>query len=81
MQGGCIRRGCYQKCFNKMKKKLTSEHIQSIKYFWNYKGDIESYSLFDEILPILKAEKPELIEAWNDYKSAEKIMDAVVKSL
>jgi hypothetical protein len=62
-------------------EKLTDEQIDSLKYFWEEKGDLERYSEFKELIPQILEQYPELLKAWYDYKASIKIMDKVVKSL
>ena len=63
------------------KNELTEEDISMLKYFWEEKGDIERYTAFKELKPIIQEHHPELLKAWSDYKASIKIMDAVVNSL
>lgn len=60
---------------------LTQEDIETLKYFWNEKEDIERYSDFEKIKPQLKKQFPELLKAWNNYKVSIKIMNAVIDSI
>ena len=64
-----------------MTKKLTEDQLSSIKYFWQDKGDLERYCSFEELKPALLEQKPEIIKAWNDYKTAVAILDAVIENI
>jgi hypothetical protein len=60
---------------------LTEEQISDIKYFWEYKGDLERYSSFEELKPLIWEQKPQIMKAWNDYKASIEILNAVIESL
>ena len=62
-------------------EKLTSEQIESLKYFWKEKSDLERYAFFEELKPQIQEQFPELLKAWYDYKAGIKIMDLVIDSL
>jgi hypothetical protein len=62
-------------------EKLTEAQVDSLKYFWEEKGDLERYARFEALKPQILEQYPELLKAWYDYKASIKIMDAVVKSL
>lgn len=64
-----------------MKNKLTEKDVNDLKYFWQYKGDLERYCNFEVLKPVLEKEKPEVIKAWNDYKASIKILDLVIENL
>jgi len=61
--------------------KLTEHDINSLKYFWHSKGDLERLTTFEELKPLIEKEYPELLKAWNDYKVSIKIMEAVIDSI
>lgn len=52
-----------------------------LKYFWEEKGNIERYVGFEAMKPKLQEQFPEVLKAWNDYKTSERIFDAVITSL
>lgn len=60
--------------------KITEQELDSIKYFWEYKGDLERYTKFEELKPKLEREYPEILKAWNDYKASIKILDLVIEN-
>jgi len=64
-----------------MKRTLTEEDINSLKYFWQETGDLERLSTFEALKPILEKENPKVIKAWNNYKSSESILDAIINNL
>lgn len=64
-----------------MSSKLTAQMISDLKYFWQDKGDLERYSSFEKIKPLLEKEKPEVLKAWNDYKASIRILDCVIDNL
>ncbi len=52
-----------------------------IRYFWEEKGDLERNADWENVIPILERECPQIVKAWRDYIAARAILDAVVKSL
>ena len=64
-----------------MENKLTEQDLNDLQYFWQEKEDLERLSTFERLIPILEKEKPEVLKAWNDYKSSKKILDIVIDSL
>lgn len=64
-----------------MKGKLTESDILMLKYFWEQKEDIERYGSFEEIKPLLKKHKPELLRAWKRYKSSRVELDNIISNL
>lgn len=63
------------------KNDLTEEDISMLKYFWEEKQDIERYSKFEKIKPILEEKYPHILKCWNDYKHAIKTFELVIKDL
>jgi len=62
-------------------KQLTEGDILNLQYFWEEKNDFERMIGFEELIPILEKEKPEVLKAWNDYKTSIKILDVLMKNL
>jgi hypothetical protein len=62
-------------------EKLTEQDLEDLKYFWQYKEDLERLSSFEKLLPLIEKEKPEVLKAWNDYKTSRKILDIVMNNL
>jgi len=61
--------------------KITDDDLGMISYFWTEKGDPESWCFWEEKLPDLEREYPEVVQAWISYKIAERILDAVLKGV
>jgi hypothetical protein len=54
------------------------EHmLDMLDYFWREKGDITRWSDFDR--EKVKAAFPEIIKAWDDYQTAERVFAAVMR--
>lgn len=64
-----------------MTPKLTDEDKRNISYFWTCKGDLERWSGWEAAKPALAREYPEVLKAWEDYKTSIQTLDAVVKLL
>ena len=62
-------------------RNLTQEDIDTLKYFWEDRGDIEIYCRLPEIEDTLRKDKPEVLKAFYDYKASIRIMDAVIRDL
>ena len=60
---------------------LKDEDISMLKYFWEEKGDIKKYCEFNDLLPILREEHPEVIIALENYENSLKILNNVIKAL
>ena len=60
---------------------MTDEGINMVTYFWQEKQDLERCIDWQKRKPIIAESHPELIKAWEDYKTSIKMMNAVVKSL
>lgn len=60
---------------------ITYEDLGMISYFWTEKGDPESWSGWEKTLPALEREYPAVVKAWKDYKTAEQMLDAVMKGI
>lgn len=60
---------------------LTDEQLQSLKYFWEEKQDLERYIDFERLKPQIKKEHPEILKAWNAYKESIKTMNSVINAL
>jgi hypothetical protein len=54
------------------------EDERMVDYFWNQKGDLDRWTEFQERRPHLPAS---LVRAWDDYKHAEAVLDAIVSKL
>lgn len=62
-------------------KKITQEDLASLHYFWFQKGDLTRWVFWEEKLPDLRREYPEIVKAWEDYKAADRILDHVIKGV
>jgi hypothetical protein len=60
---------------------MTRDDIDQIDYFWRNKDDLERWSEWETKKEAIAVECPELIQAWEAYKSAIRNMTAVVESL
>ena len=64
-----------------MENTLTEQDLNDLQYFWQEKEDLERLSTFERLIPILEKEKPEVLKAWNDYKTSKKILDIVMDNI
>lgn len=64
-----------------MESKLTVEDLNDLQYFWQNKEDLERFSTFERLIPLLEQERPEVLKAWSDYKASKKILDIVIENL
>lgn len=60
---------------------MDSGDINCLKYFWLEKGDLERCASWTDMLPQLRIEHPEIVDAWERYKSAERTLTVLVKAL
>ena len=60
---------------------LTEQDLDMLKYFWQEKEDLERFTDFEKLKPLLEKEKPEVLKAWNDYKAYKKILDIVMDNI
>lgn len=51
--------------------------LDTLRYYWETKGDIERGSSFDR--EKVAKRFPEIIKAWDDYKTAERTLTAVIR--
>lgn len=59
----------------------VNEHLSSLQWAWQDKEDLERYCMWESILPALDKARPDVVEAWNNYKRARRILDAVMVNL
>jgi hypothetical protein len=62
-------------------EKLTEQDLDTLRYFWQEKEDLERFTDFEKLKPLLEKEKPEVLKAWNDYKTSKKILDIVMDNI
>ena len=60
---------------------LNEEDLSMIKYFWENKRDIRSYAEFNDLVPTLRVERPEIIMALENYENSLLILDNVIKAI
>lgn len=53
------------------------EMLATLRYFWENKGDITCSVDFDR--EKVAKRFPEIIKAWDDYKTAERMLSAVIR--
>ena len=61
--------------------KLRNSDISMLKYFWQQKEDLESWTEFKEKFPLIKEQFPYLADAWEDYKRSKLLLDIIITSL
>lgn len=62
-------------------EKLIPEDYAMIKYFWEEKGDITSWSDWYRKRHLFKEKNPELVQAVENLITAEGMLSAVVTAL
>jgi len=62
-------------------EKLTEQDLNMLRYFWQEKEDLERFIDFEKLKPLLEKEKPEVLKAWNNYKSSKKILDIIIDNI
>ena len=62
-------------------EELTQSDLDMVQYFWKEKGDLTSWSSWEEKKPLFQKYFPELVAAWDSLQTAERTLDAVVDSL
>lgn len=53
------------------------ETLDTLRYFWEAKGDIERWTGFDR--DELAKTFPEVLKAWDDYTTAQRLLTAVLR--
>ena len=48
----------------------AEECFSMLRYFWEEKGDIKRYCLFEKQKSLIKREFPDVVDAWDDYKES-----------
>ncbi len=61
--------------------KLTEGDKRSLQYFWEEKSDLETMICFEELVPLIEKEYPEVMKAWLDYKISIRTLNAVIKNM
>jgi len=62
-------------------KPLSGEDMQSLRYFYEEKGDMTRWTGWDDALPALKEYHPELLEAMRQLDIAERTLTAILRAL
>lgn len=65
---------------NTTNPKLSHEDISSIAYFWIETGNLERWTGWERARPLIAVEYPEILNAWENYKSSMTRMDMAVKA-
>ena len=60
---------------------ISEDDINAVTYFWEEKRNLDRWCDWQERKEDFVKEFPELIKAWDDYRTSVRIMDAVVRSL
>ena len=60
--------------------RITEEDLNSIKYFWKYKGDPTCWCGWEKKLPALRAQFPEIVVAWENYQAAIRTLNACIEN-
>jgi hypothetical protein len=58
---------------------LSVSDADVLVYFWEEKGDLERFTGWEELQPALHLHHPEILKAWNDYKTAKRLLSAVLR--
>lgn len=64
-----------------MENNLTNSDLRSLVYYWQEKGDITRWVSWEEKKPLIKARFPEIVDALERFKSAEKTLDILIQNL
>jgi hypothetical protein len=57
-----------------------ASNLDSLVYFWEEKGDVERFTGWRDMQPMLQQKYPEILKAWSDYKAARTILGDVLKA-
>ena len=60
---------------------VTEDDINCIVYFWEEKRDLDRWVDWEAKREYFVKELPELVKAWDDYRTAGRIMDAIVRDI
>ena len=58
--------------------RITGNDISMLQYFWTDKEDLERCMLWRDMVPALREQFPEILKAWEDYKTARRMLTAVL---
>lgn len=60
---------------------LTRADLSNFRYYWNEYEDLERSGQWEDKLPALREECPELVAAWETYKAALDAMNRAAEKL
>ena len=60
---------------------ITDQDIGQVQYFWQKRGNLDSWTEWEEKKPFFEVEYPELVRCWNDYKIAEQLLNILIEHL
>lgn len=60
---------------------LTDEDKRNIAYFWLERGNLERWVGWERAKPSIARQFPEILQAWENYKASNRMLDVVVKYL
>ena len=62
---------------------MTDEELEgevaTLRYFWQEKGDVTRYVGWEELRPVLRERRPEIVKAWDDYVESKRRLSAVLR--
>jgi len=64
-----------------IQRKVSTEDLRMIQYFWQEKGDLRRYCGWEEIQEDLQAQFPAIYDAWQRYRTAVETLNIVVGAL
>ena len=62
-----------------MIRKVTEDDWNMLDYFWNDKGDLTRWCDWEEFTK--KPEAAPVVKAWNDYQTAQEMMEIVIQGI
>lgn len=60
--------------------RLSLENLYTLRYFWEEKHDLTRWTGFEQALPALRNDRPDILAAWAAYLAAVQQMHEVVQS-
>lgn len=63
-----------------MKRQLTGNDVNMLKYYWEEKEDIERFSGLEDISDDLNKRFPEILKAWRDYNESRRRLTIVINN-
>jgi hypothetical protein len=62
-------------------KKFEESDLDMLRYFWGDHEDLARYTGWEELVPILERDYPEIIGAWRSYITAKYTLSAVLNGV